>query len=177
MFRKALKRYAAIEIRRRPDDPMRHDFFVHGNKFATLYLAPRPYVDGCAGVYRTAKKECVLRHRDDGFLYVELDGHRTLKFVPNNEGDAGECRLATSTYGFAFEESGDRPRLTARLGKSFAFGFKAATADGERSVAVGNCIIESPDLHPLLSALALHAIRRDFENSSALPDTVAVRPV
>lgn len=155
---------------------MRHDLFVHGNRFATLYLAPRPYVDGCAGVYRTAKKECVLRHRDDGFLYVEMDGHRTLKFVPDASGEAGECRLAKCTYDFAFEDTSDRPRLTARLGKAFAFGFKAPTVEGERSIAVGNCIIESADLHPLLSVLALHAIRRDLESTSTIPDTVAIPP-
>ena len=177
MFRQALKRYAAIDIRPREDDHSRHDFFVHGNKFATLFMAPRPFVDGCAGVYKTAKKEFVLRYRADGTLYVEIDGHRTLKFVPKADGKAGECLLAQSSYAFSYEEGSERPRLTARCGKAFAFGFKPATFTGERSVAVGNCIIESADLHPLLSVLTLHAITRDMESSSTMPDTVAVPPL
>jgi hypothetical protein len=177
MFRKALKRYAAIDILPRSEDPARFDFFVHGNKFATLYLAPRPYVDGCAGVYRTAKKEFVLRYRSDGFLFVLIDGHRTLKFVPEDDGRSGECRLAHSTYTFAYEDHDDAARLTARLGKTFAFGFKPASVEGARAVAVGNCIIESADLHPLLCVLALHAITRDLESSSTVPDTIAVPPM
>jgi hypothetical protein len=177
MFRQALKRYAAIDIRPRAEDATRFDFFVHGNKFATLYLAPRPYVDGCAGVYKTAKKELVLRYRMDGMLYVEIDGHRTLKFAPDGDGTSGECRLAHSTYGFSYENDGECPRLTARLGKTFAFGFKPATFDGERKIAVGNCIIESADLHPLLSVLALHAITRDLESTSTIPDTIVVPPL
>jgi hypothetical protein len=176
MFRQALKRYAAIDIRPRVEDQMRHDFFVHGNKFATLYMAPRPYVDGCAGVYKTAKKEFILRYRDDGLLYVEIDGHRTLKLLPENDGRAGHCRLAHATYSFAYEDSDERARLLARLGKALAFSFKPATAEGERAIAVGNCIIESADLHPLLSILAHHAITRDMENSAAIPDTVSIPP-
>jgi hypothetical protein len=176
MFRQALKRYAAIDIKPHREKPMRHDFFVHGNKFATLFMAPRPFVDGCAGVYKTAKKEFVLRYRDDGLLYVEIDGHRTLKMLPESDGRNGQCRLANSEYSFAYEDGADRSKLIARLGKALAFSFKPATADGERAIAVGNCIIESADLHPLLSVLALHAITRDLEGSSAIPDTVSIPP-
>jgi hypothetical protein len=176
MFRQALKRYDAIDIKPHREKPMRHDFFVHGNKFATLFLAPRPFVDGCAGVYKTAKKEFILRYRDDGVLYVEIDGHRALKFLPESDGRTGQCRLANSEYSFTYENAADKTKLMAHLGKALAFSFKPASAEGERAIAVGNCIIESADLHPLLCVLALHAITRDMESSSAIPDTVAVPP-
>lgn len=158
MFRKALKRYAAVRVRQREGDATRHDLFVSRHKFATLYLAPSGGADdGRLATYRTATKEYALVPRN-GTVYVMFDGHRVLKVVPPDGEARGACQLAEAAYDFGVEETPDGPRFVVRRdGKAYALGFKPE-ADGEREITVGNSLIESADLHPLLAALVHRAI-------------------
>jgi hypothetical protein len=64
-------------------------------------------------------------------------------------------------YDFVIEPAAGGERMTVRRdGKVYSFGFGLPSPSGERSVAVGNAMIESADLHPLLAALSYYLVKR-----------------
>jgi hypothetical protein len=156
MFRETLKRYAQIDIRPRLDQPNKYDCFVRRHQFAKLRVQLE--AGGIVARYLTSRKELVLRRRDDGNLYVEIDGHRALRFVLNQDG-SGRCQLLRSQYPFRFERGSDGVRLVARQeGAAYALGVRFDSTTGGVDIVVGNVMIESGDLHPLVAMLAYHAL-------------------